>query len=188
MIAIGIDPSLTGTAVCVLRDGNREPLDMHRFSSAAADGVYGRINRYSGLSASVLDAVSGMSPEATVFIEGYSFASPGNSARWLAEYGGVLRYGLIGAGFKVIEVPPQSLKKFATGKGGAKKEMVMAHVAQRWNRIFDTSDEADAFCLAQLGLRYLGMVECETTAMREVIARLKTPPLKVSRKRKAIEA
>jgi crossover junction endodeoxyribonuclease RuvC len=186
-IVIGIDASLTGTAVCEIREGDTDNHCMDRFSSVPAPGVRGRIDRCSSLIARVMDEFSLKNgrEDVVVFIEGYSFASP-NVAHYLGELGGLLRSELLFACKDLIEVPPSSLKKFISGTGNAKKEQMIAHVAKRWGHIFATNDECDAFSLAHLGLRYLGLVECDNQTQREVIAKLKNPAVKKSRKRKAV--
>lgn len=174
MIVVGIDPSLTGTAVCV---AGQEPV---RFTSQPADGVVARIRRYRELTGKIRVHIP---VNALVFIEGYSFASPGNAGRWLAEYGGVLRSELIWfITPHLIEVPPNLLKKFVTGKGNGDKEAVRAHVAKRWGIIHETSDETDAFVLAQIGLCYAGQAEPDNQAQREVIETLKTGGVKRKKK------
>lgn len=86
-----------------------------------------------------------------IIIEGYGFARTQNLIP-LIEVGTVVRYTLYEQGFSYIEVPPTSLKKFVTGKGNVKKEMMLKEVYKRWNIDCDTNDEADA-----VGLAYMGM-------------------------------
>lgn len=174
---VGIDPSLTGSAVCAWPDVPR------RFTSKPADGLSARISRYVGLAESVAKSVPF---ESLVMLEGYSFASPGNAGRWLAEFGGILRKRLLELTPYIVEVSPHLLKKFATGKGNSDKEALRAHVAKRWGVIHDSSDETDAFVLAQIGLCYSGQVEPENQAQREVIETLKTGGVK--RKKKGEES
>lgn len=54
----------------------------------------------------------------------------------------------------VIMVSPPSLKSFATGKGNAKKEQMLAACAER-GYFPESSDEADAYWAATLGDRIL---------------------------------
>ena len=58
---------------------------------------------------------------------------------------------------KVVEVPPGSLKRYATGKGNAAKDAVLAAVVRRYPTVEVTgNDEADALVLAAMGARHLG--------------------------------
>ena len=48
-------------------------------------------------------------------------------------------------------VAPQALKKFVTGKGNVKKDQMKLAVFKRWGVEFPTTDETDAYALAQWG-------------------------------------
>lgn len=91
--------------------------------------------------------------------EGYSMGSPkmGNIGRFfdIGEQGGILKLLAYRRGANILLVPPTSLKKFATGKGNADKESVIASVASVWNYHIPHNDEADAFVLMQMGLAHL---------------------------------
>ena len=93
-----------------------------------------------------------------IVIEGYGFTRTQNLVP-LIEVGTVLRYRLFLQGYKYIDVPPTSLKKFVTGKGNVKKEMMLKEVYKRWNIDCDTNDEADAVGLAYFGMALDGKVK-----------------------------
>ncbi len=86
-----------------------------------------------------------------IIIEGYGFARTQNIVP-LIEVGTAVRYLLFQQGFSYIDVPPTSLKKFVTGKGNVKKEMMLKEVYKRWSIDCDTNDEADAVGLAHMGM------------------------------------
>lgn len=57
----------------------------------------------------------------------------------------------------VVEVPPAARAKYATGKGNAPKDQVLAAVVRRYPDVDVTgNDEADALILAAMGARQLG--------------------------------
>ena len=58
-----------------------------------------------------------------VFMEDYAFGAHGRSFT-IGENGGVLKHKLWLAGYPISLVEPTVLKKFATGKGNAKKEQM----------------------------------------------------------------
>lgn len=90
-----------------------------------------------------------------VIIEGYSFGSKfGHRLQY--ELGTCIRMKLYVDKVKFVEVSPTSLKKFVTGKGNAKKDLMLLAVYKRWD--FDTEDdnEADAYGLAQFGRAIIG--------------------------------
>jgi hypothetical protein len=60
-------------------------------------------------------------------------------------------------GITVVVVPPPSLKKYATGNGGASKDEVLAAVVRRYPAVdVRGNDEADALVLAAMGADFLG--------------------------------
>lgn len=68
-----------------------------------------------------------------------------------------------------ILVAPSALKKFVTGKGNAKKELMMLEVFKRFG--IDTSDNniADAVGLMHIGLAIAGRYQTTMGAQREVL-------------------
>jgi crossover junction endodeoxyribonuclease RuvC len=139
---VGIDPSLTGTGIASVVDGRVRYVDR---IEPASKGV----QRLLYLKQSVQDRIAKLQP-AAVCIEGYSFASKFSRAHALGEWGGVLRVALAEMGIPTFDLPPQSLKKFATGRGDTKGKAPMADAL--WQRLGSTmslgDDEVDAVWLA----------------------------------------
>jgi crossover junction endodeoxyribonuclease RuvC len=104
-----------------------------------------------------------------VIIEGYSFAGKFNRMRLYKE------------GLPFVEVPPTSLKKFVTGKGNVKKDLMLLSVYKRWGYDTEDDNEADAYGLAQFGRALLGknttMPSANLTALEKV--KLSTRVLKL---------
>ena len=90
-----------------------------------------------------------------VVVEGYSFSSKGNATRDLAELGGVIRYTLWRNGKRWADVPPPTLKIFATGKGTCDKTAMVVAARERLGYDGLSGDEADALWLRELGLHLL---------------------------------
>lgn len=61
-----------------------------------------------------------------VFLEGYSYGSKGKVFH-IAENTGILKHKLYMNGIGFTEVPPSNIKKWATGKGNANKELMEKH-------------------------------------------------------------
>lgn len=60
-------------------------------------------------------------------------------------------------GFDVVEVAPTGRAKYATGKGNASKDQVLAAVVRRYPNVeVSNNNEADALVLAAMGARALG--------------------------------
>lgn len=190
-IIIGIDPSLTGTAICAYKPFSSvsPTARMARYSSEPSHSFQERMQRFQILVNSIGIFLSDYLIDReflTVFIEGYSFGSKGRAVYDIAEYGGILRNKLWMEGLQVVEVPPMTLKKFATGKHMADKTMMALHAFKRWGVEYGTSDEIDAYCLCRLGECYLELQGCDTDFQREAIAALKgEKPPKKKRAKKA---
>lgn len=89
-----------------------------------------------------------------IVIEGYSLASPGRIALIrLGEIGGVVRLRLFEREISYVEVPPTSLKRFATGSGSADKPKMIRAAVERGAHLhgINNDDEADAFHLRRMG-------------------------------------
>lgn len=61
-----------------------------------------------------------------------------------------------------LQVPPMTLKKYATGKGTAKKQEMLLQIYKRWGVEFNDDNAADAYSLARLaGKHVIDKVEQE---------------------------
>lgn len=95
-----------------------------------------------------------------VVMEHYSYASTGRAFQ-IGENGGVLKNKFYNAGVTVHKVAPTQVKKFATGKGNADKEMMqdafiketgidikllLGQTENQWN---PSSDVIDAYWIAR---------------------------------------
>ena len=56
-----------------------------------------------------------------VMLESYAFGARGDAVTKIAENGGVLKHEMLNYGIPFETVPPTTIKKYATGKGNAKK-------------------------------------------------------------------
>jgi crossover junction endodeoxyribonuclease RuvC len=88
-------------------------------------------------------------PELAV-IEGFAFANK-NSLVILVQCATVVTLVLHEMGIKRVVVPPTSLKKWTTGNGAAKKELMAAKVFEKWGYKSPSDDITDAYALARMG-------------------------------------
>jgi Holliday junction resolvasome RuvABC endonuclease subunit len=179
---IGVDYSLTSPAISILPDDTAarfEQAHIH-FLTSVKKAAKLRTAQLTGYEfpqyTSFQDRIGKISQWAIhvireagsplVFLEGYSFASVGNSFD-IAENTGLLKHKLHLLGIEVRLVPPTSLKKFATDKGNAKK-CAMAAAFWEENSVDikkelgltsenPSSDIVDAYYLARYGVRQMAM-------------------------------
>lgn len=79
----------------------------------------------------------------------------------------------------VVAIAPTAVKKYATGKGNADKDAVLAAVIKRHPTVEITgNDEADALTLAAMGADHLGQPLAEMPAInREALGKVAWPAL-----------
>ena len=172
---VGIDPSLKATAIVAGIGPDVNQYAVCEFgSTSVGDGVRGRIARYEDLTGRVIDWLETAAPIDAIYIEAYSFGSNDASAKYIAEYGGILRFHLVDLCPRIVEVAPMTLKKFATGKGAGKKDMIAAHLTKRYGVMFGTSDLFDAYALYRLGRVAEGLDEAQCLAQRECAEKVKS--------------
>lgn len=159
------DLSLTGTGYC-LPDGSTGRL-------VPAAGMVGP-QRLAWLASRVMALARGTQSKAArlVVLEGYAFARA-NQAHQLGELGGVVRVSLWQQGIAYVEIAPSVLKRYATGKGNASKDLVLSAASHRAGRMFETGDEADAWWLWALARDASGDPVIEMPqAHRDVLAKV----------------
>ena len=138
----GIDYSLTSPAICVWKQNadrlfDFDSCDLYYLETAqrlkrANIGILNlhpepypdwetEEQRHDLLSDWAMSCIQGCE----VFIEGYAFATSGKShVRSVAENSGLLKHKMYKANQKFTSVPPTVIKKYATGRGNANKEVM----------------------------------------------------------------
>lgn len=85
-----------------------------------------------------------------VVVEGYAFNAH-QGAHFLGELGGIIRYHLWRRGLRWIDIPPPTLKVYATGSGSASKFDVLAEAVRRLKYEASDHNVADAMWLHAFG-------------------------------------
>jgi crossover junction endodeoxyribonuclease RuvC len=160
---VGIDPSTkTGLAI-IDKQGNiinveeissKQKADPHRFVDIA------------------MTIVDNLEPNDVVTIEGFSYGSKGKGVSTQYGLGWIIRYFLFERGYKYTEVPPTSVKKFATGKGNTKKDEMVLPIYKKWGFEHSSDNVRDAFVLAQMAKGIYDtstLLEYEKEALKKVI-------------------
>lgn len=85
-------------------------------------------------------------------IENYAYGvKKSKSVFQIGELGGVIRFLLFIRKINFFVCSPLSLKKYATGKGSGKKNVIIKGVFKKYGMEFKTDDEVDAFVLGKIG-------------------------------------
>ncbi len=149
---IGIDASLAGTGICSILLAGEET---HVSKTITASGDSRGVDRLIDIRDQICQICSVPSRADLVVIEGYAH-DRGNRAHYMGELGGVLRVLLTELKIKWVEVAPAQVKKFATGKGNASKEVVAVGVYKKWRMEFPDNNQCDAYVLARIGAALCG--------------------------------
>lgn len=174
---IGIDPSLSSTAVVALRDTGVCAPQLFTSKPPTIKNMAERIMRAERLAKQVTDWVYDKEPELIV-IEGYSYGSP-NRAHGIGEFGGLLRARLLGMFDppSIVESAPKCLKLFACGKGNANKLAVATALVKRYGIDFGGCDDLyDAFGLAKLAACVVGWDKPANEGQRKAVATMNLQP------------
>ena len=176
---IGIDYSLTSPAVCI-NDGNLMfyyLTNKKKWIGKQSENIIGYehdewidpIERFKNISNFVfnvngthLTPTIGYRSIEKIFIEGYSYGSKGQGLFQIAENCGILKYRLQEQNLPYETVVPSVVKKGATGKGNADKDMMYKAFVKETKldlkQIFDTdkvgnpiSDIADSYFIQKVG-------------------------------------
>src|SRR6056300_72471 len=174
---IGIDYSLTSPAICVTKDFIFENSQFYyltnkkKYIGPMSKNIFGfehqeyntPIHRFSQISDWAFDTIKETihTPQ-KVFIEGYSFGSKGQAVFQIAENCGILKYRLQEMDIDYDTIVPSVVKKGATGKGNADKDLMYESFSKETNtnlkKIFDVekignpvSDIVDSFYIAKVG-------------------------------------
>jgi crossover junction endodeoxyribonuclease RuvC len=93
-----------------------------------------------------------------VVLEGYAYgqARGTSQAHSMGEIGGVIRLSLWRQGIPFVDIAPAKLKKYATGKGNAGKDEMLASAIRRLAYEGANNNEADALWLLHMGLDAYG--------------------------------
>jgi len=147
-IYAGIDPSLTSTGIVAIKAGG-DTVFSHDIKTAPKTAPLQRLFDIRHRVLTLLDGLRLSDYRVLVGIEGYAYGRV-NQAHALGELGGVLRVALFEAGYDMVDVAPTAVKKFATGKGNAKKDQILLAVYKKWGAEFQSNDVADAYVIAQI--------------------------------------
>lgn len=147
---VGLDLSLCNTGLVVLDENGQ--IYYHLVISVKSRDI----ERLENIRAMLMNTLKNLSSTCDIVInkivvEGYSFGSRLGQAFSIGELGGVIKLDLWKNYPDIVTiVPPTRLKKFVTGKGNAKKDVMMKYVYKKWAYNTDNDNLADAFGLAKI--------------------------------------
>ncbi|NKY60389.1 hypothetical protein [Nocardia flavorosea] len=176
---VGLDLSLTSTGIAAW--DARGDIRTHRIRSKGAktDTWRQRRARINRLADQVTDSISF---DAFVLVEAPAYGSSTGSVWDRAGLWWRVVDTLHDIGCTVLPIEPTVLKRFATGKGNADKDAVLAAVVRRYLDIEVTgNDVADAVALLDIGMHLIGRPLAELPALnRSVLEKLSVPTVEAA--------
>jgi Holliday junction resolvasome RuvABC endonuclease subunit len=153
-IVMGLDLSLTGTGVVAV-DNNWRIVEKRLITSSPKEENTPRLAK---IALSIHLCVGKILPD-LVIIEGPAFGIGKTTSMFqLGELAGIVKRDLFIANYPFIIVPPTVLKKFVTGKGNAKKDLMLLAIHKKFGEDFEDDNLADAYALARYGFQFLNPV------------------------------
>jgi hypothetical protein len=145
---VGLDLSLTGTGFARWSVKDKE-FDTHSFSTSPKQGT--TVRRSLLIAKHVVEC---MMPNDVVFIEDYAFGvSPKQSQlATLGELGGVVKAIMLKfTGSEPLTITTGEMRKFVSGNGNLKKDMIPVAVLKRYKMDPPSHDECVALVLSDMG-------------------------------------
>lgn len=149
---MGIDLSLVETGIVCLEHGIliRDHLITSKLSKDELE-----IERIKKIAREVIKCIECDKPELIV-IEGLSYGSKNTTSLCqLAKLNFSVEIYCYQTGYKYLMVAPGHLKKFITGTGIAKKELMLLQVYKKYGVEFNNNNLCDAYALCRLGEDHL---------------------------------
>lgn len=144
---VGVDPSFNGFAIIVL-DKDANIIEQKLLSTDSNKEAEERIIELEKEFRFIPNIVCLHS----ICIEGPSFSSNGAFILQMGALHYYLRIFLLKKGVEFKVIAPGTLKKFVSGDGRAKKDLMLLNVYKKWGVEFADDNLADAYGLARMAL------------------------------------
>ena len=149
-ISIGLDLSLTGTGVVIL-EGNKIIKQKLIKSKPVGDLPINEVRRIRKI-VEEIELILGDKKPTVAVIEGLAFMVRNATALvQLSALNYMTRALLDDYNIPFVIVAPTSLKKFITGSGGSKKDVMLIEMFKRYGVTILDDNENDAYGLAKIG-------------------------------------
>ena len=147
---VGIDLSLRGTGMLLLNE-KYEIIEQELISTNAKQDTEERILEI----ADKLSFIKNIKNLKTLSIEGLAFGARGQRMLELAALHYYIRIMFYDEKIPFKVIPPTVIKKYLTGKGNSKKDLMLMKAYKKWGVEFEDDNLCDAYCLARYAISQL---------------------------------
>ena len=148
MLYIGVDPSYSSTGLIILNlAAEIQKQETYKVNKKGTNTEY----RLALIKEKLIDPIVQLNVdgEIKVCMEGPSYSSRGSHVLQMGALNYFIRYWFYIHKVDYTVRTPNELKKFVTGKGNCKKDLILLKVFQKWGEEFSCDDLADAYGLAR---------------------------------------
>lgn len=143
---VGIDPSINATGLVII-DENATIIEQKLFS--VKDDLFEKsLVKYE----KEIRFIPNILNLEAVYLEGPAYQATGQVILQMGALHYMTRLFLFKKGKNYKIIAPGTLKKFVTGKGNSKKELMLLKAYKKWGIEFDDHNLCDAYGLARLAL------------------------------------
>lgn len=151
---VGLDLSLTATGLAFIRPDSAAGVQTLKSKGAKDASLAERALRIHNLARDIIIAACTAD---VVVIEQPAYNQTGGSHHDRSGLWWLVVDALADEELRIVEATPQAVKTYATGKGNASKDEVLAAVVRRYPDVeVANNNEADALVLAAIGARLAG--------------------------------
>ena len=169
IISLGLDLSLVGSGVIILENGKIVKQRLIKSKPIPDGKPIDEVRRIRKIVEEIEMIISENIPNVAV-IEGLAFMVRNATALvQLSALNYMTRAMLMDYNVPFIIVAPTSLKKFITGNGASKKDVMLMETYKRYGVTIMDDNENDAYGLAQIGLALHGGNSKATTKLQEEV-------------------
>lgn len=143
---VGLDPSINGTGLIIL-DEDATIIEQKLFS--VKDDLFEKsLIKYEKEIKFIPNIINLQS----IYLEGPAYQAAGQSILQMGALHFITRLFLFKKGKNYKVIAPGTLKKFVTGKGNSKKELMLLKTYKKWGVEFEDHNLCDAYGLARMAL------------------------------------
>ena len=145
---VGLDPSMRATGIIVL-DEDAEIVEQKLFSCKDKECLIEKeLVNYE----KEIEFITNMVGRETVYMEGPAYQATGQRILQMGAIHFLTRLTFFKKNVEFKVIAPGTLKKFVTGKGNSKKDLMLLKTYKKWGVEFEDDNLCDAYGLARMAL------------------------------------